>query len=159
MKNKKFKFFSKSNKIETIFYDETSEYYSFLKNQFDQGYRQVIISTSLIISLLKELSTRYGMQVYKIEFNEDDEELAEEMSQLIQSIQKNPAYICLLCERLEFLSDDSSIDISRISFKGKIETIHVDIKIQSNGIVIVNEEAHNIVDSIIKPMVERGVFG
>ena len=65
-----------------------------------------------------------------------------------------------LFRKLEFLSNDSSIDIKRISFKGVTkDSSQIDLKIQSNGIVIVNEGAAEYAKAIIKPIVERGIFG
>ena len=113
-----------------------------------------------MVKMIKEFSAIYNLKVYNIEFTEDDEELLEEVNQLIFSIQNNPTYVCLLTDKLEFLSNDSSIDIKRISFKGVTkDSSQIDLKIQSNGIVIVNEGAAEYAKAIIKPIVERGIFG
>lgn len=160
MKNIKLKLFQLHSKIETVIYDETVEYYAFLEKQYCKGYRQIIIPSLLMVKMIKEFSAIYDLKVYNIEFTEDDEDLSEEVNRLIFSIQSNPVYVCLLTDKLEFLSNDSSIDISRISFKGKMkDSLPIDLKIQSNGIVIVNEGATEYAKTIIKPLIERGIFG
>lgn len=160
MKNIKLKLFQICSKIETVVYDETVEYYAFLEEQYCKGYRQIIIPSILMVKMIKIFSAIYNLKVYNIEFTEEDEELLEEVNQLIFSIQNNPACVCLLTDKLEFLSNDSSIDIKRISFKGVTkDSSPIDLKIQSNGIVIVNEGATEYAKAIINPIVERGIFG
>lgn len=110
--------------------------------------------------MLKEFSTKYSLQVYRIELTEDDDSLYEEINRLITSIASNPAYVCTLADRLEFLSNKFSIDINSIAFKGKTnDNISIDLKIQSNGIIVVNEEAECCFIKIVIAMVERGILG
>lgn len=160
MRSIKWKLFRKNENIEAVAYDDRTNYYSFLEQQYHAGYRQVIIPSSLIVRMLKEFSTRYSLQVYRIELTEDDESLYKEIDSLITSIESNPAYVCMLSDRLDFLSSESSIDINRISFKGKTsDNYPIDLKIQSNGIIIVNEEADRYSKDIVIPVVERGIIG
>lgn len=160
MKSIKWKLFRNNEKIVAVFYDDSDNYYSFLEQQYHAGNRQIIIPSSLIVRMLKEFSTKYSLQVYRIELTEDDDSLYEEINRLITSIGSNPAYVCALADRLDFLSSESSIDINRISFKGKTnDNIPIDLKIQSNGIIIVNEEAECYSRKIVIPMVERGILG
>ncbi len=160
MKSIKWKLFRNNEKIEAVSYDDSINYYSFLEQQYHAGNRQIIIPSSLIVRMLKEFSTKYSLQVYRIELSEDDNSLNEEINSLITSIESNSAYVCVLADRLDFLSSESSIDINRISFKGKTnENYPIDLKVQSNGIIIVNEYAESYSKKIVIPMVERGVFG
>ena len=160
MKSIKWKLFRNNEKIVAVFYDDSDNYYSFLEQQYHAGNRQIIIPSSLIVRMLKEFSTRYSLQVYRIELTEDDESLYKEIDSLITSIESNPAYVCMLSDRLDFLSNESSIDINRISFKGKTsDNYPIDLKIQSNGIIIVNEEADRYSKDIVIPVVERGIIG
>lgn len=160
MKSIKWKLFRNNENIVAVFYDESANYYSFLEQQYHAGNRQIIIPSSLIVRMLKEFSTIYSLQVYRIELTEDDDSLYKEINSLITSIGSNPAYVCVLADRLDFLSSESSIDINRISFKGKTnDNIPIDLKIQSNGIIIVNEEAECYSRKIVIPMVERGILG
>ncbi len=160
MKSIKWKLFRNKEKIEAVSFDDSINYYSFLEQQYHAGNRQIIISSSLIVEMLKEFSTKYSLQVYRIELTEDDDSLYKEINEIINSIELNAAYVCVLADRLDFLSSESSIDINRISFKGKTNENHpIDLRIQSNGIIIVNEEAESYSKSIVIPIVEQGVFG
>lgn len=145
MKFKKIKYFwendSGNKKINGIPLDETIEYYAFLQKCIENGQRQIIITTEIMEQVIKMSCLDNGYSVYKIEFSEDDIELDNEIANILKLMEKNPAYLSNLLEKIKFLSDNSSIDIRRVYIKGKYNVNGTpNFYLQSNGILGVNPE-------------------
>lgn len=140
--------------------DENEEYYTFLKKQYDFGYRQIIVSSEAMIELIKDGVIEKGLKIYKIEFAEDDEDLAKDIAHLLVAINERPVLFGTLIERLQFLAESSSIDIQRIYMSGRLANgIAIDLYVQSNGIVAINDGADNGVLNRINALIERCLFG
>ena len=118
MKMKKNKLFWKLGDVEkhvfSISFDDDEEYYSFLKKQFDMGFRQIIISSEVMIQLIKECVINHCLRLYNVEFAEEDASLSEDIKLLLDEISVRPVLFNTLIEKLHFLAETSSIDISRI---------------------------------------------
>lgn len=164
MEMKKSKLFwklgSSDKHIISLPFDETDEYYAFLKRQFDSGYRQIIVSSEAMIELIKDGVIQKGLKVYRIEFAEDDEVLSEDIAHLLVAIRERPVLFSTLIERLQFLAESSSIDIQRIYMSGRSENgVAIDLYVQSNGIVAINDGADDGVRNRINALIERCLFG
>ena len=141
-------------------FDDNEEYYSFLKKQFDAGYRQIIVSSEAMIELIKDSVIEQGIKVYRIEFAEDDTSLSEDITNLLDAIEARPILFGTLIEKLQFLAESSSIDISRIHISGRLKNGGVlDFYVQSNGIVAVNEDADSGLLNRVNALIERCLFG
>ena len=139
--------------------DDEEEYYSFLKRQFDAGYRQIIVSSEAMIELIKDFVLEHGLKVYRSEFAEDDSSLSDDIDNLLNEITVRPVLFSTLIEKLRFLAETSSIDISRIYISGRSKDGKaIDLYIQSNGIVAANDAADYIL-SKINTLIERCLFG
>lgn len=145
--------------INSVFYDDTTEYYTFLRKCKSEGYRQVIVTTEIMIELLRLAVLEKELVIYKIEFAEEDCELENEIKTLLRNIEKNPAYFGDLLDKIKFLSEQSSIDIRNIYIKGKYngETVP-NFYVQSNGIFGVNAEFFDNLSNEISTLVERYLF-
>lgn len=111
-KAKLFRFKKDQNeRITCISYDDNEEYYSFLREYRSKGYRQVIITTEIMIKIIETSVLNDNLFVYKIELAEEDEELEKEIDQLLTKTQHNSSYFALLLEKIQFLSERSSIDL------------------------------------------------
>ena len=164
MNMKKYKLFWKLGDLDKhIIYksfDDEEEYYSFLKQQFDAGYRQIIVSSEAMIDLIKYVVMQQGLKIYRIEFAEEDDALSEEVSNLIEMIETRPVMFNALIEKLHFLAETSSIDIKRIYLSGRLANGSiVDMYIQSNGIIAINDGIDMEFVYQIITLIERCLFG
>lgn len=141
-------------------YSDDEEYYSFLKKQYDIGYRQIIISSEVMIQLIKEFVMNFGLRVYRIEFMEADSSLTNEIEVLLDHMKEQPILFAALLEKLNFLAETTSIDISRIYTSGKSENnIALNMFVQSNGIIGINDNAENELLQRTCTLIERHLFG
>lgn len=141
-------------------FDDEEEYYSFLKRQFDEGYRQIIVSSEAMIELIKYSVINQGLKVYKIRFTEEDSSLSEDVASLLDAITERPVLFNALIEKLLFLAETSSIDINRIYISGRSEAgVAIDFYIQSNGIVAISDSADCYLLDRISTLIERCLFG
>jgi len=141
-------------------YSDDEEYYSFLKKQYDIGYRQIIISSEVMIQLVKEFVMNFGLRVYRIEFMEADSSLTNEIEVLLDHMKEQPILFAALLEKLNFLAETTSIDISRIYTSGKSENnIALNMFVQSNGIIGINDNAENELLQRTCTLIERHLFG
>ena len=148
--------------INSVFYDDNIEYYTFLQKYKSKGYRQVIITTEIMIQLLRIFVIKKGFVIYKIEFAKEDCELENEIKNLLRNIENNPACFGFgyLINNIKFLSEQSSIDIRRVYIKGKYNgKFAPNFYIQSNGILGINAELYDDLSNEISTLVERCLLG
>lgn len=117
------------------------DYYSYIKEQSDLGYHQVIITSQMMINLIEYLCIDRDFEVTKIELLEEDINQDDTISQYLNLTKKNKIYFHKLIEELKFIKDESSIDIKRVHFIGHSK----DKKcfrffIQVNGIYEIDKE-------------------
>ena len=66
----------------------------------------------------------------------------------------NGTYFIRLVERLNFLSEKSSIDIQRVYFKGRdSKNIAINFYLQCNGIIGIDKEHYSLISSKISDQV------
>lgn len=160
MKFEKAKLFLKKENseeiIESVLYDDNVEYYTFLRECKAKGYSQVIVTTEIMMRILREFVIKKGFLVYRIEFAEEDCELENEIKNLLKNIETNPAYFADLLDKIKFLSEQSSIDIRKVYIKEKYnEEFAPNFYIQSNGIFGVNTESFDDLSKDICMLVAR----
>lgn len=155
-------FWKANNSSKEIFcvpFNDDIEYYSFLKQYHDLGYRQIIITSEIMIEFTEHFVLEKGFSVWNIEFIEDDPDLAEEIANLITVISGDIAFFGKLIEKLNFLSEKSSIDIQRIYFKGRTPGgIAIKFYLQSNGIIGVDNKNFFSISEEISKLIERCLF-
>lgn len=131
MKNIQEKLFIKNNKIECFRYSGR-DYYSFIKKYKDKGYSQVIISSYLMIRILVNYISDRKFKVINLNFMEEDDELKSEINELLLKMKhdekKNEAFTRLLL-KLQFLKDNTSIEIKNIEMVGKKKTKDENVKL------------------------------
>lgn len=146
-------------KIIPVPYDDRVDYYMFVKEHHDAGFRQVIVTSEVMIQLIQKIVIR-GFRVSRIEMVEDDDELDQQVRVLLDRIYKKPACLSELISLLSFLSEKSSIEIQQISIRGRTEDgIAVEGFIQSNGLLGMNREVSDRAFADIGAEVGRCVFG
>ena len=148
-----------TRKITPVPYDDKMDYYMFVKKQHDVGFRQVIVTSEVMIQLIQKIVIR-GFRVSRIEMAEEDDELDQQIRVLLDRIYKKPACLSELISLLSFLSEKSSIEIQQISIRGRTEDgIAVEGFIQSNGLLGMNREVSDRAFADIGAEVGRCVFG
>lgn len=146
-------------KIFCIDLNDDVEYYSFLREMHEEGYRQVIITSEIMVHLIEYFVIEKGLFVSDLEFMEDDEELKNEITELITVVFENKAFLSRLIEKLNFLSEKSSIDIQRIYFKGRNQDgVAVNFYLQSNGIIGIDKKNFLFVSNEVSNLIERCLF-
>ena len=149
---------NKSRGIIVIPYDDRMEYYSFVKERHDAGFRQIIVTSETMIQLIQQIVIA-RFHVSEIEMAEDEDKFGEQVGILLDRIETNPACLSELVSLLGFLAEKSSIGIQRIGFMGQTEDgIAVECFVQSNGVIGANREASNKVFDIVGAEVERCVM-
>lgn len=150
---------STSKNVFCVSFDDNAEYYTFLKQCHNDGYRQIIITSEIMVSLIEHFVLEKNILVYDIVFMEDDDALKDEISNLLTTVSTNIVFLNKLIEKLNFLSEKSSIDIQRIYFKGRnSDGIAVNFYLQSNGIVGIDKRNYDSVSNEISNLIERCLF-
>lgn len=140
-------------------FDDNMEYYTFLKKCHNDGYRQVIITSEIMVKLIKDFVLKKELSVYNIEFIEEDNDLKDEISELLIEVHNDKSFFSELIEKLNFLSEKSSIDIQRVYFKGRnSNNIAISLYIQSNGIIGIDSKNYDFISREISNLIERCLF-
>ncbi len=148
-----------AKEIIAIPYSDDTEYYTFVKENHDAGYRQVIITSETMIHLIQKIIIDQFC-VFEIQMTESDDELNAEIDNSLDRVGRNPACLSELMSLLGFLAEKSSIEIQRLRFKGRTKDgIAVMGFIQSNGLLGVSKEVFEEAAETIGREVKRCVFG
>ena len=150
---------NQARKIVAVPYDDRMEYYPFVKERHDAGFRQIIVTSETMIQLIQKMVIA-RFRISEIELAENEDEFGEQVGILLNRIETNPARLSELVSLLDFLAEKSSIEIQRVAFMGRREDgVAVEGFVQSNGVIGANREVSNKIFDIIGAAVERCVFG
>lgn len=157
---KYFKLFQdKNNEIIVVEYSEIDQrnYFKFVKTQFEKGLRQIIITSELMLELLKIFFIDYNFKIIDICFAEEDEELNGEIVKILEKVEKDRGYFVKLLEKLECIADNSSIDIENIELKStkKIDEKYLTFFIRVNGILSLEDSTKDFLLKIIIKLLEE----
>lgn len=152
---KLFKLFQdKDKKIVAIEYSETDQknYFEFVRTQHVRGMRQVIVTSELMLEILKVFFLEYNFKIININLAEEDEDLILEIGRILNTVGENRENFIKLLEKLECIANDSSIDIEKIELKSmqKIDNCYINFSIRVNGILSIEEENDHKLKKIIK---------
>ena len=140
--------------IECFVYDPQQNYYHVVQNASKNGYQQSIFTSSVMIALIEEFLLKYNSIVTEIEFSVDDEEVNQEIKKIIGKMKYNGAYWAILKDKLSFLSEYNSIDITKVSIKSKHGNGFL-LSLQANGIFNVTADAYDLVATEICNVVRK----
>ena len=116
------------------------DYSTFVWRMRADGYRQVIVTSEIMLDYIKAVSSDGKRKVYKIELADDNKEF--------EKLQAN------VPEVLQHLADRSSLSIKKIYVAGPAENYFI----QSNGIVGVDEEHFDSVTKEIGEFVKECLY-
>ena len=144
MKYQHGKFFKKgfpSNKelVKIEYSPAKDEYYSFVKKQREKGFGQVIVTSEMMIKIIKDYFLEKKFRIAKIEFMIEDNGLENEVNGILNKLYDDRGYFNLLVDKLMFLIEESSIDIKKIDLKGRSDNKSTSIYVQVNGVFGINE--------------------
>lgn len=132
------------------------DYYKIVKTNCEKGYKQVIITSRMMTSVLKSYFYDMHFRISDIEFMVDDSELKTEINNLLESIKQDRAYFGELLNKINFLSDESAIDIKNIELKSRtIDNKALSIRIQVNGVYAISENCFEEESIRLIDMIER----
>lgn len=164
MIDKKVKFFWKmtdNGKLVTALpLDETVEYYFLLKKYREKGFRQIIITSEIMIKLIEYFVLNKKYKNCEIELMESDEDLSQKINSIIEKVDEEQIYFSELIKILNFISEKSSIEIKKICFKGRDTSDGKAIRfyVKSNGIIGVNEEKLSFISDEILNLIQKELF-
>lgn len=131
-----------------------SNYYSYIKDKVNLGYSQFVITSEIMIKLIEILCIEKEYTLTKIELLHEDCEEENTISSLISSMEQEKLYFHKLIEELRFIKKQSSIDLKRLHFVGKIqEGRYFRFYIQVNGIYGIDDRYYGeITKDLIKTL-------
>ena len=146
----KFFFDYKKGNVHCIPYNDKIDYYSFIKRYREKGYHQLIITSQIMISLIQFLVLEKNLIVYEVEFMEENIELDKKIKILLSKLKVDLSLLPYFLDELRFLEDKSSIEIKKISFKGRDEAgSAINLYIQVNGIIAINSEMYDCLSTLL----------
>lgn len=141
--------------IEALDYDTSNDYYSFVHEKSMDGYQQVLLTSEIMLFLLDYFVIDRGFKIDNIEFLEDDSDLANEMNIYIEFACRDRARYKQITEKLEFISNNSSIDIKKISISCKESSEYKTIFFQVNGVIGIDFKNYVVESDVIVNEVKR----
>lgn len=144
--------------VVTVPYDDKEDYCSFIRSCCDFGFRPTIVTTETMTTLIQMIiSARF--RVSEIVMSEDEDELAEQISNLLDRFENEPALLSHLISLLDFVIEGSAMGVQRVGFRRRTENgAAVEGFIQSNGLMGANTEVSDRVFEAVATVVGRCMF-
>lgn len=138
---------------------KSGAYYELMKEKYDQGYTQVIINSYLMLKIAESM-LKDGWIILEIEIDDPviDLETKSQIKRLVESIKVNILNFNKLTSYLEWVLDEGSILIDRITLAKKDQVHIFRSEINSKGIIVgdIKKEIHQL---YIKNVVEEFLNG
>lgn len=161
MKSKEAKIFRNSEKgsLVCVEYNTDKSYFDFIAEQKSAGLEQLIITSDIMIALIKMLVIEQEFELTSIEFMDEEEDLDSSIATLIDKVQQNNLFFAELLDKLRLLSDEQSIDILRIKLKRRKNCSSTSLKIQANGIFFTDDDSYNSMSTNLLELVHTSYCG
>ena len=153
-------FIEKNENIVAIPYlqEDQKKYFRFVKEQYEKGSRQIIITSKIMLKVLEEYFLNKKFRIVEIKFAEEDLELNQEIEKYLEEVEKDRGCFFKLLNKLEVIANNSSIDIEKIELVSskRINEAYTSFSLKVNGIVIIDGNTiENDINSIIKNIKEN----
>lgn len=122
----------------TLFYfpvPKNKDYYSFIKDKIQEGFRQVIITSDIMIEYLVFAFSKRKASLVEVELLEDDPDYQNEINNDISAVNGNRDLFVNLVEELKYLSDEKTAEIKLIKIKYRENSKPVVLSISINGLI------------------------
>lgn len=130
--------------LTAVLYQNGIDYYAFVKSHTEEGMRQVIITSEIMLLLIEECFILRKFEIVSIEFMVEDEELDAEINAILNRMANDRVYWGELKSKLEFLNEQASIDIKKIKLKGMAKNGRsFSMFFQVNGIFGISDFAYD----------------
>lgn len=155
---KTYKYFSTVDR--DIIYKEiniTHSYYSTIQQIIREGYNQIIITSDILIVILKKFFQQYNLKIVEIELLEDDENYQNQINSIITEVNEDSNYVLSLMDELSKFEVDS-IEIKKVHVKYREDGILNEFSLSINGILTIFKEenidliASKVADIILKEL-------
>ncbi|WP_034538264.1 hypothetical protein [Carnobacterium inhibens] len=111
------------------------DYYFFVRSTMNNGYSQIIISSDIMLKVLRKFFIEKKAKIVTIDFFEEDNDYKNQLELLISSVNRDRDYFINLMDELSFLSEKQSVDIKSIRIKYRKNDKPIDISLSVNGLV------------------------
>ena len=149
-------FSSGEKKLKKIDWDKNSDYYSFVRENNKKGLHQVILTSEIMMQLARYYFLERSLSVEAIEFIEEDSELLENIAFLLNHIKGDRGYWGELTKEINFLEENSSIDLKKITVSGREEQgAPVRIYFQVNGLFAITAPLYESESMKLMAIVEK----
>lgn len=115
-----------------------TNYYKFVQENSEKNYNQFIITSDIMLDLLKFYYLKKEAKIVELDLMEDDSSFDLEFKNHIKQMTKDRAYFAHFLEEVRWLYSHESIDLKKIRVKYRINEKPVDITIYINGIISIN---------------------
>lgn len=126
-------------------------YYKYVQEKDGQGYNQFIITSHIMLDLLKFYYLEKGAKIIELDLMEEDPSFNLEFKKHIENMAKDRGYFAQFLEEIHWLYSHESIDLKKIRVKYRVNKKPVDITIYINGVVSVNN--NEIIEDELNQMI------
>ena len=145
------------NSVEVFNYDPSKDdYYCMVKKHRENGYYQVILSSKMMINILKEYFYNRNCKILYIEWLEEDDELNREINKFLEKINDDRDCFEWLIDKINYLLEEGSIDIKKIGFSFREEKT-VSISILVNGVIGITDSEYSSEIIKLKTFIEERI--
>ena len=117
-------------------YPETKSYSELIKFEKNNGFRQVIINSEIMIKIIMNVLQNDSFVLRSIVFNDTvDSEYREEIDYKVRGLKKNPLLLTELVTDLSWASEKNSIDIEKIDLAYEVSGEFESVTIICNGVI------------------------
>lgn len=132
---------------------ENDNYSELIKNQKNDGFRQVLFNSELMLRIVKSIYDYEYLYLSQVKMSIDtDESIQEEISNLALESRSKREMLFKIADALEWYSDKESIDICEIHFYNKKTSKRSILK--NNGIILGND-IHQLFEQFLSLQLER----
>ena len=126
-------------KVECILYDEQQSYDEFMRAKYKAGYRQIILTTSLMLELIKKLG-ELGYEIASVDIAEDNGFFSRDLKSLLN---KNPTFAKHFIQTLGYVLpsvDMGDLLIQQVHMLKKFnDRKEATVTLNVTGVIVVDE--------------------
>lgn len=144
MNFKRAKIFNKENRIHIIEYKQNDDYYSFIKDNSEQGFEQVILTTDFMLAILKHYFLKRNFVIKEILPIDEDPFLVDKFKSYLEKIEEDRGQFAYLLSEMDFLlHEKNALDIFKIELSGKsLSDERIRFNVQINGVVQIKDTCY-----------------
>lgn len=144
-------FINKDNQIFLRNMPEGFDYYGYIKEEMEKGFRQFIVTSNLMIDLIINLVRHEKLLVFAIEFAKKNSQNNKRIRPLLIELEEDRLALIDLVDELRLITEKDSIEIKNIWLQDSFDEDNKrTLLVHSNGIVIIDEDNY-------EPLGERTV--